>query len=587
MINSIRLTRFKQFKDTEFELRPFGVLMGENNSGKTTVLQAIWLALSSLHQGKLLTIDRKNLQIKVSSTGYYMFDFPFVPQGDLNSLFYNKISREGSTYDETSGTILEVVDERGNSFRLHLRELFKNLNVKLLTPAQELERPQLQKYAPLYISGFSGLNFQEERMFPATIETKIAAGDVQSIVRNIVLDLRQHAPEKYRYLEKIMKEEFDFRIKEVHYYGEDELFVFSEYEESKKEGNLGLEFSSCGSGIMQILQIIAVILRNCPEKTKVVLIDEPDAHLHEGLQVKFVNILMRMQQELGIQMILSTHSAAVIRSVEPEDVIPVLSDAAVNKGLSCSEDLQEVIEAHLNTYELGRAKISGKLAFFENVGMDVLERMAQVLHIDVFSGVNTIPVIRGWDHKDSFPFALNPVLDEVLDRKIEMHVVCNCDELPADEAERLRELAEMNEVKLHLVSKRAIEACLIRKPTIEAGESTKPESEAEESIKLENEAGESIKLENEAGESIKLENEAEESVKLENEAGISENKIPRTGKERRNALRNLRAEDICEEEKKLLESLKADVNVFEIPVMKAKKPVVRKTEFEQLTLLDI
>lgn len=49
MIKSIKLIRFKQFKETRIELRPFSILMGENNSGKTSVLQAIWLALSSLY----------------------------------------------------------------------------------------------------------------------------------------------------------------------------------------------------------------------------------------------------------------------------------------------------------------------------------------------------------------------------------------------------------------------------------------------------------------------------------------------------------------------------------------------------------
>lgn len=524
MINSIRLTRFKQFKDTEIELRPFSILMGQNNSGKTTVLQAIWLALSSLHQGKLLTIDKKTLQIKVSSTGYYMFDFPFVPKDDLNSLFYNKISREGSTYDETSGTILEVTDERGNSFKLHLRELFKNLNVKLLTPAQDIVRPEIQKFAPLYISGFSGLPFQEERMFPATIETRIASGDVQSIVRNIVLDLRQHAPEKYRYLEKIMKEEFDFRIREVHYYGDNELFVFSEYEESKKEGNIGLEFSSCGSGILQILQIIAVILRSCPEKTQVVLIDEPDAHLHEGLQIRLADILRKLQQKLGIQIILSTHSAAMIRCAEPEEVIPVLSGASYNKGVAYREDIQDVIESRLDTYDLGRAKIAGKFVFFEHAGVEILERMADILHLDLFSGVNTIPVIRDWKKEDHFPFALNSILGEVLGRAIEMHVVCNKDDLTEETEKKLAELAETNDVKLHTISKAALEACAYK------------DSE---------------------------------------------------GKSRRSMLRMLAAEDICTEAKELLEALTADTEAFEVPVMKAKKTAVKKNEFEQLTLLDL
>ncbi len=43
MITSVRLTRFKRFKDTKIELLPNGIsfLAGGNNSGKSTLLQAI------------------------------------------------------------------------------------------------------------------------------------------------------------------------------------------------------------------------------------------------------------------------------------------------------------------------------------------------------------------------------------------------------------------------------------------------------------------------------------------------------------------------------------------------------------------
>ena len=160
MIDSIRLIRFKKFKETRLELRPFTILTGGSNAGKTTVLQAIWLALHSLHEGRLLSVDRRTLQSKVSGTGCYLFDLPFVSREDLSGLFYNRISRNSSTYDENSGAMLELTDERGNELKLHVRELFKNINVKLLTPEEELRAPRLQARAPLYLQGGRGVKLQ-------------------------------------------------------------------------------------------------------------------------------------------------------------------------------------------------------------------------------------------------------------------------------------------------------------------------------------------------------------------------------------------------------------------------------------------
>lgn len=457
MITSIKLTRFKQFKETKIELRPFSILMGENNSGKTSVLQAIWFAQASLHQGRLLTLDGRTNRVKVSNNGYYMFDVPFAPKDDLASLFYNKISRVGSSWDENSGAIIQVADEYENHITLQLRDLFRNLNFKVLTVSEGSGTPDIQNYEPLYISGFVGMHFQEERVFPATLEARVSAGNVNSIIRNIILDLKIHNPEKFEYLNTLLNTEFGFCIKEIDFHEDNDLYVVSEYEETARGSGISLDFSSCGSGIMQILQIIAVILRYCPEKTKIVLIDEPDAHLHSNLQVKFTNILMKMQREMGIQIILSTHSTAIIQNAEPEDVIPILANAPLNKGLTCSDEVQKTITDRLDAYELGKAKISGKIAFFEDSNLEIFEKMADIVHIDSFSGINTIPMICGRGKDDKLPFSLNTVLHELLGRDIEIHVIRDSDGMPEEARQKLREFAASHNVKLHILSKYEIE----------------------------------------------------------------------------------------------------------------------------------
>lgn len=57
MLKMIRLERFKKFASIEVRLRPFSVLMGENSSGKTTVLQAINSSLIILSTGNLINIS--------------------------------------------------------------------------------------------------------------------------------------------------------------------------------------------------------------------------------------------------------------------------------------------------------------------------------------------------------------------------------------------------------------------------------------------------------------------------------------------------------------------------------------------------
>ena len=59
-------------------------------------------------------MDGRTNHVKVSKNGHYMFEVPFAPKDDLASLFYDKISRVGSSWDENSGAIIQIIDEYEN-----------------------------------------------------------------------------------------------------------------------------------------------------------------------------------------------------------------------------------------------------------------------------------------------------------------------------------------------------------------------------------------------------------------------------------------------------------------------------------------
>ena len=65
------------------------------------------------------------------------------------------------------------------------------------------------------------------------LEKQIGAGVISANIRNVVLDLKLKAPEKYAYLERILREETGFELRELHFYESSELYVVSEYEEKR------------------------------------------------------------------------------------------------------------------------------------------------------------------------------------------------------------------------------------------------------------------------------------------------------------------------------------------------------------------
>lgn len=73
MINSLRLINFKCFKDQTIPIKPLTLLTGKNNTGKSTVLQALMLLRHSYQKNKLdtLLLNSKEIYLGVAQDVLY------------------------------------------------------------------------------------------------------------------------------------------------------------------------------------------------------------------------------------------------------------------------------------------------------------------------------------------------------------------------------------------------------------------------------------------------------------------------------------------------------------------------------------
>ncbi|WP_294317346.1 AAA family ATPase [uncultured Chryseobacterium sp.] len=171
MIKEIHLKKFKKFKDTTIQIKPFSILMGENSSGKTTVIQSINLALNIFSRFDLIHSGSDGFKIRNKGIGFT--ELPGLKIADFRELYYSKISRGKKIRtigDGQIGTVITLIDEKDNKLKLQISSLFGGYNVKCISGLNEIQnQPELQLKKPLYISGFVGLVSAEERSFPVAI----------------------------------------------------------------------------------------------------------------------------------------------------------------------------------------------------------------------------------------------------------------------------------------------------------------------------------------------------------------------------------------------------------------------------------
>jgi len=132
----------------------------------------------------------------------------------------------------------------------------------------------------------------------------LARGDANLILRNILYRLSLD-PERWSNFVSDLNEIFP---------SVDIFFVFlsstSEYIDVViKTGDHQVPLELVGTGVLQALQILSYIHNFSPS---IVVLDEPDSHLHPNNQRLLCGLLRRVAEERGTQVLLTTHSRHVV-----------------------------------------------------------------------------------------------------------------------------------------------------------------------------------------------------------------------------------------------------------------------------------
>ncbi len=377
MIKEIVLRRFKRFEEERFDLGGHVILAGPNNCGKTTVLQAIaaWsLALKTWK--RLNNFQRRGGAYPLAPIARQAFSA--VPLRSFDLLWNDR--RDKQIIE------IEVSPDRGAAVTMEFEE---NSTEQIYVRPRKDASPETIRALELdvvYVATVAGLSVEEPIYQTDYIETLLGRQRPGDVVRNLLFQASK-SDASWIPLNRAVSRLFGVELLVP---GTPGGQIICEY----RQANAGTTFdiSSAGSGFQQIIMLLACLFTR---KGSVILVDEPDAHLHVFLQDTIFAELGKAAAETKSQLVIATHSEVIFNSAAPEQICVLVGKP---RRLSSASDVQKLREAVaiLQQSDLVQALESPGILYLEGyTDLNLLREWARILSHALRDYLNRAPFWRG------------------------------------------------------------------------------------------------------------------------------------------------------------------------------------------------
>jgi energy-coupling factor transporter ATP-binding protein EcfA2 len=308
MLEELRIQRFKNINDISMKLDKINVLVGANNSGKSSILQALQFAVSVSQTTQLINNVKwkteKNLTKNIIPTNNRLTtsvattQLVYSPLRDINGLAPNGILKRDINHaisiclkEKRTNNTTNIYVTSGHHRNISIEIIGKDLGEKL----QDIEKPY-----SIFVTGLAGIPNAEEYKTPGIVRKAAARGDSNNVFRNILLLLHENQSNWDKFTSDFHEIFPNLNINVNFNPNYDEFINATIQIENNK-----LPIDAAGTGVLQAIQILSYINIYNP---KILILDEPDSHLHPNNQRSLARTLVKLADQRNLQIIISTHS---------------------------------------------------------------------------------------------------------------------------------------------------------------------------------------------------------------------------------------------------------------------------------------
>lgn len=322
-LTKLTLEKFKKVDKVDIDLQGLNVLVGGNNAGKSSVLQGVHFSVIAAIASKQAGRDT-----------FTQESLLYCPSRSFESL------RHGSAYTNQSlfGYLRLVADmhddEKPHQYAVRIYRGRNEGNVG----CQRSGSPRLgqmvanrEELFSIYVPGLAGVSQFEQHHSESVVRRGVASGDANLYLRNVLWLIKQKG--KIPELNERMRSLFPKFEIWISFDAVNDIYIDVDVSTTGPTGRrCPLELA--GTGVQQALQIFSYVTLFEP---RLLLLDEPDSHLHPDNQGLLAAALQEAVNATSTQVIVSTHSRYMVDSLHDDANFIWLKDGKVHEqgvGLS-------------------------------------------------------------------------------------------------------------------------------------------------------------------------------------------------------------------------------------------------------------
>ena len=326
MLTRLRVRNFKTLEDVDIPLGQNVVLIGPNNSGKTSALQALALWRSGLEEWTYRRPDgasQAKQRVGVTLNRRTLTHTP-VPQAKAlwRGLRVTAAHRENGSQNTQHVFVDIVVDGEtggvswtcGFEFQYANRESIYCRPVRLNGGNERMLVPSEASGALVaFLPPMSGLVSEEPELQRGRVSVLIGEGQTAQVLRNLCFQVSEKLSDDWQTIVAEMK-----RVFGVDFHNPKRQPVRGSIELAYDEHGVEFDLSSAGRGMQQTLLLLAHIYAN---RGATLLLDEPDAHLEILRQRQIYALITETARRAGSQVIAASHSEVLLNEAADRDVV--------------------------------------------------------------------------------------------------------------------------------------------------------------------------------------------------------------------------------------------------------------------------